>query len=298
MELEEVGDYQRADRIRKCGCRVAQWRRISRCKIRGWCPSCGAHLAEQYGRAVTAAIRRMTAPQVFLVTVPVYAVEDLRDGIERLQASLKTLRQRKLLATGTRGGVLCIETKEGDRAGNAAWNVHAHMVLDVVDFDVRAAHAAWAALAGGRFLKDEHGTVLDPIRFGRYATKSDTWAPVPGVMPVSKLRILAAALHGVQMVASWGSARRPQLLRSGDRSGAVEESSGPLFDWARVHPGGQVFDAALERALDALFVKADGSIPHGSPCASRRVHPGGQVFDAAVEAALDALFAEVSNAPS
>ena len=208
IELEALGNHNRADRVRKCGLRVAQWRRISRCKIRGWCPACDARLAAHYAWKMTAAIRRMVVPQVFLITVPVYTLEGLGDGIDRLQTAMGKLKQRKLMK-GIRGSVFFIEPNRGDASGRAVWNVHAHLVLDVVDFDVSAADAAWHGLTGGRFLIHDHPAVKTPEGCGRYATKPDTWAPPPGKMAPRQLQVLADALHGVHALTTWGSARPP-----------------------------------------------------------------------------------------
>lgn len=227
LELEELQLPRLAVRVRKCGtfCDGRKWR----CKIRGWCPTCSADLAERYAAEFAAAIRRIRSPSVFLITLPVFTLRGLAEAIDRFKSSLATLLRRRS-TRDVRGSICFIEPKTSD-ARHARWNVHAHLVLDVDPerLDVDAIATEWKALTKGRFsVHPERARVIAPRDLAAYATKPETWSPPAGTR-LDVLEILMDAIKHRRLLSMTGSARpaRSTPIRVVERP---PRSSGPLFE--------------------------------------------------------------------
>jgi hypothetical protein len=227
LELEELQLPRLAVRVRKCGtfCDGRKWR----CKIRGWCPTCSADLAERYGADFAVAIQRMKFPSVFLITLPVFRLRGLAEAIDAFKSSFAMLLRRRT-TRDVSGSICFLEPKMADTR-RARWNLHAHLVLDVDPerLDVDAIATEWKALTKGRFsVHPESARVIAPRDLATYATKPDTWSPSAGTR-LDVLEILMDAIKHRRLLTTTGSARPPRNapIRVVERA---PRSAGPLFE--------------------------------------------------------------------
>lgn len=205
-ELEGLGLYKHAHRVRTCGSSLntlwGQWT----CKQRV-CPSCGPAIADQNRWKTLARINAMKNPVNVLVQVRSAGLgaQHISDAVMRLRQSVNELR-RRYLKSAVPAGVGAIEPKlSGD---GTEFLVHSHMAMDVVKpFDKFGATALWKALTTA----DGHapGTIQwnDPVAvpaaFAAYASKSDDWSPLPGTATVEVLKMLLFGMRGRRLLIAW-----------------------------------------------------------------------------------------------
>lgn len=156
----------------------------------------------------------MSNPLLVLLSLRSRGLWDLAPTITRYRQCLARLRRRKCFRL-VRAGIGAIETKLTEDAD--AWNVHAHLVLDVDDLDVEEVKRVWHELTDGlgTFSPDQTDPCLHRThvrRLATYATKADTWSPVPGDLDLKRLELLRSAIKGRRLLIEWG--------HKGDRRGA------------------------------------------------------------------------------
>jgi hypothetical protein len=140
----------------------------------------------------------MAAPQLCLVQVFTRRIDDWRElsaAISVLYASFRRLWKRKVLrpARCAAGFVEVAPTPRDD-----AWNIHVHLAVDAThgSVDWKAVSTAWKAMIGGRagdFLSA--GAVGDREAVATYVTKTASYSPHGGLLPIPVLETLLRGLH-------------------------------------------------------------------------------------------------------
>lgn len=219
-----LGYHRRALRIRQCGhpTNPASPYPGRRCNLRQ-CPTCSKFIAAKNGNKMADAIRRMTNPvlTLFSMIVPMRNSRDLKSALADFRAAFTEIRRKQCLA-GVKGGVGAIETKVTE---HGAFNLHAHLVLDLDHVDVADADATWRALIqprsknaerrrtktlrhhrSGSFSIAADKVPKDVDALAIYSTKSTTWNPPPGKLDTPHLRAIQRAIWRRQLLIRWGSA--------------------------------------------------------------------------------------------
>lgn len=201
VELEALGLYIKAERVRGCRSPLQEYART--CKVRG-CPGCAARTALGNRTAVVEAIRGMRRPVLVLVSLASRGLHDLRATMRELRALLQKLRRARLRSARAATGLL--EPKLARRANR--WIPHAHLVLDLPT-ELSWAHEAreWRRLTVGRgsFKPDPAVDVRSPEALALYITKGSDACPPPGTLAPVLLNLLWAGIHGLQLPINWGS---------------------------------------------------------------------------------------------
>jgi hypothetical protein len=221
---ELLGYQRRALRIRQCGRpnNPASPYPGRRCNLRQ-CPTCSKIIAAKNGHKMADAIRRMTNPTLtlFSMIVPMWSSQDLKSALADFRAAFTEIRRKQCFA-GVNGGIGAIETKVTE---HGAFNLHAHLVLDLNHIDVADADATWRTLIQPRARTSERPRKqkLHPRRSGSfsiaaddvpkdidalaiYSTKCSTWSPSPGNTDLPHIRSIQRAIWRRQLLIRWGSA--------------------------------------------------------------------------------------------
>lgn len=235
-----LGYHRRALRIRQCGHpnNPASPYPGRRCNLRQ-CPTCSKIIAAKNGSKMADAIRRMTNPilTLFSMIVPMRSSRDLNSALADFRAAFTEIR-RKQCFSGVKGAVGAIETKVTE---NGAFNLHAHLVLDVDHVDVAEADTAWRTLIQPRSQKPEkprsktarhrrsgsfsiaaEKVPKDVDALAIYSTKSSTWSPSPGNLDMPHLRSIQRAIWRRQLLIRWGSALPAKRTRAADGSATCD----------------------------------------------------------------------------
>jgi hypothetical protein len=140
----------------------------------------------------------MVAPQLCLVQVFTKRIDDWRElseAIGMLYASFRLLWKRKVLwpAESAAGFVEVAPTPRDD-----AWNIHMHLVVDTPNgsVDWKAVSKAWKSMIGdsvGDFLCE--GAVRSREAIATYVTKTASYSPHGGVLPIPVLETLLRGLY-------------------------------------------------------------------------------------------------------
>lgn len=237
-QQELLGYTTQARRIRECGHPNNPTSRYPgrRCGLRS-CPSCAKVIAVRNGKKMAEAVRRMSNPTVtlFSLIVPwsLTAALDLGSAMSDFREAHREMRRLDCFA-GIKGGIGAIETKVIE--GGGGFNLHAHVIIDLVDIDEAEINATWQALiqrarekrvrsrgrgrrshARWRRLRYSGGFSICSDKVPRdtaalciYSTKSTTWSPVPGTVKLPQLRAIQRAIWRRHLVLKWGSALPPK----------------------------------------------------------------------------------------
>ena len=236
-QQELISHFTRALRIRQCGHPNNSTSTFPgrRCNLRQ-CPSCSKAIAARNGKNMAAAVRQMTNPTVTLFTLVVpwsalTGASDLQAAISDFRNAHREIRRLDCFA-GIKGGIGAIETKVIEGGG---FNLHAHLVVDLVAVDEVEVNAMWQELvqrarenrirsrgrrrpaarwrghyaAGFSICPDNVPKDIDALSI--YSTKSTTWSPLPGTVRLPQLRAIQRAIWRRHLVIRWGNAMPPKL---------------------------------------------------------------------------------------
>jgi hypothetical protein len=230
-ELEELGDFAAATKIRRCG--VFTVGQCWSCKRRE-CPRCARRKRAIRARRVASSLKGMTPCFLLCLiwgTTPLGALDATLQGLGRARTRIRDwCRRHGIRAVGQ------IEPKLTNR--NDGWNVHLHLAVDR-NANLRELRSLWTAIAGPyadlkvrRLRHSEHSVALrrsstPPRRDGRtraqsaqefaervqrervgsYVSKEDHECPEPDSMDLKALAELLAALKRKHLSICWPRTR-------------------------------------------------------------------------------------------
>lgn len=193
-----------------------------KCKWRV-CPTCSKQYQREARAKLIDAMTKMVAPQLCLVQVFTKGIDDWRElsgAIDSLYTSFRRLWRRNVFNPAERavGFVEVAPTARDD-----GWNVHLHLIVDIphgsVDFN--AVSDAWKNMIGGRagdFLCE--GAVRSREAIATYVTKTASYSPHSGLLPIPVLETLLRGLHS----------RRLPIVRHDRTTRARQRRPAPAFN--------------------------------------------------------------------
>lgn len=218
-ELRDLGLDRLARKIEACG----QPSTLIRYCHERICPSCARWAEVQRQQRIFELIREMRTPVFVTIALRSETFDGLSAGIADWTRLMGKLRQLPIWREFVRSGCGGREWKPTN--DGRAWNVHAHLALDVAD-DSDPVLAKWIAEADAEWkrLTAGQGTVTfdparprisvdQPDRLAAYAGKARDIAPPPGVLTPAALAVLVSASRGVRLVVHWGG-RRPRRAQA------------------------------------------------------------------------------------
>lgn len=151
------------------------------------------------------------APTRFLTLTLKHSDEPLRDQLDRLYTSFRSLRRRTFWTELVTGGIAFLEIKRS-RTDNL-WHPHLHVLLRGKYLPHMLVADAWYEITGDSFIIDI-GIVKSPEHLYSYLTRYVTKGWEPGIYrEIHLLREAMHALHGRKLLASFGEFAPLRLLQ-------------------------------------------------------------------------------------
>lgn len=180
------------------------------------CVPCQSARRARLIEAILVAIVDAPARTSFLTFTLKHNHNPLKDQIDRLYTSFRTLRRRPIWKSAVTGGALFLEVKLGK---DGLWHPHLHVICQSEFIDQKSLSMAWYAVTGDSFIVDIQ-RIKDPSRRASYVTKYATKPADSSVVRVpDRLDEFVCAIKGRRLYQPFGDWRA--LLPADDDSAPV-----------------------------------------------------------------------------
>lgn len=176
------------------------------CRVR-WCPLCSDARQAFLTSQVSEWLKPTEHPKILTVTLK-HSNAPIGWQIKNLYEFFRTFRRRSYLKKRITGGVWFFQIKKSK--SDSMWHPHIHAVIDGDYLDQKKLSTLWSQITGGSYIvdvrpvKDKDNAVR---HVARYAAKPSALADLDLDDAVS----LVAAMQGVRLVGTWGTARKISL---------------------------------------------------------------------------------------
>ncbi len=148
------------------------------CRLR-WCPLCAAARQNFVTGQISKWFNQALSPKLLTVTLR-HTSSPLKDQVDFLYKCFRKLRQRKILARRTRGGVWFFQVKRSK--DGLTWHPHIHCLIDLDFIEHKQLSKTWSVITGGSTVIDIR-CVRDPERtvkhHARYVATPATLVDLP-----------------------------------------------------------------------------------------------------------------------
>jgi ribosomal protein L37E len=196
----------------RCGHRVTY---PVRCADR-FCSVCSAHRQARIRarlRAILDNVKHQPKAGLKFLTLTIPNVTELNDGLDRLIAAFRRLRNRQNWKRLVTGGAYVVEATRSE----TGWHVHLHVIMSALYWHVNEISKAWQAVSGGKIVWIE--AVNSQFQVGylsKYVTKTQ----------------VATAFHEEMLLAFKG---RRLFTVFGDWSELARKWKQPLYACPKCH---------------------------------------------------------------
>lgn len=176
------------------------------CRVR-WCPLCSDARQAFLTSQVAGWLAPTEHPKILTVTLK-HSKAPIGWQIKNLYEFFRAFRRRSYLKKRITGGVWFFQIKKSK--SDSMWHPHIHAVIDGDYLDQKKLSTLWSQITGGSYIvdvrpvKDKDNAVR---HVARYAAKPSALADLDLDDAVS----LVAAMQGVRLVGTWGTARKISL---------------------------------------------------------------------------------------